>query len=198
MLPLFLDVKDKSVLLIGGGPVAFKRAQKLLAAGAKISAYAHSFIDGFFELPIDLKQETFKDQSLDGYWLVITATDDPDCNAAVAKRAKDARIFCNNAGDAEDGDLVFPLSVQKSGFTVAIADQYRLPFLLTALGVAVMAALPDLAPENLEKLAVLRRYIIEHYPKEKEELLQKLAQAALENQDLEEEPDEIIRRFQRE
>jgi len=198
MLPFFLDLQDKPVLLVGGGTIALKRGKKLLAAGARITAYAENFTEEFFALDMELKQETFENQSMEGFWLVIAATDDEKANGAIARRAKEARIFCNHVSDGKSSDLVFPLHLRRSGFDIAIADSYRLPFLLKGLSQAVEDALPDFSSADLEKLSEIRARILRQYPEEKEMLLKKLAAMALDNQDLEEEPDEIIRRLQRE
>ncbi len=198
MLPFFLDLKDKPVLLVGGGSTALKRGKKLLAAGAKLTAYAENFTEEFFALDMELKQETFENQSMEGFWLVIAATDDEKANGAIARRAKEARIFCNHVSDGKSSDLVFPLHLRRSGYDIAITDSYCLPFLLKGLSQTVEDALPDFSPADLEKLSEIRTRILRQYPGEKEILLKKLATMALDNQDLEEEPDEIIRRLQRE
>lgn len=197
MLPVFLNLENKPVLVVGGGPVALRRSKKLLAAGAKVTVYAEAFLPEFRQLRLELKEELFAAQSLAGYWLVVAATNDQAVNAAIARRAEKAGIFCGNAGDGGSGDVIFPLHIREKGFDIAMADRYQLPFLLKRLGHMVAETIPAFTPAYLEKLRCLRRLIIEKYPGEKEALLGKLADLALDNQNLEEEPDEIIRRLQR-
>ncbi len=198
MLPLYLDLKAKPVLLVGGGPIALAKGKKLLAEGAKVAACSKRFIPEFDGSGIELLDGPFENQPFEEFWLVVAATADRETNRAVAKKARLAKVFCNNAGEGDEGDAIFPLRIEKAGFDVAVTDRHRSPFLLKALAENVAAAIPNHSEEYWALLAKTRKRIIAGYGPEKGPLLKKLAVLALSGQELEEEPDEIIRRLQRE
>src|SRR5699024_7481273 len=105
MYPLFADLRGLPVLVVGGGVVARRKAESLLAAGARVvvgaphldAALARKIDEG----GLDWLHGRFVPTWLDGMWLVIAATDDPMLNAAVATAAAERRVFANVVDDAE-------------------------------------------------------------------------------------------------
>lgn len=74
-LPIFMDVKDRLCLVIGGGEVAQRKALVLLDAGAKVKAVAPEFLTEFTGLAIECVVQRFQPAHLNGVILVIAATD---------------------------------------------------------------------------------------------------------------------------
>jgi uroporphyrin-III C-methyltransferase/precorrin-2 dehydrogenase/sirohydrochlorin ferrochelatase len=97
--PLWLDLAGRSVLVVGGGSVAARRAAALLDAGASVTVVAP---DLAAELPAgaELVRRPYAAGDLTGRWLVLACTDRPEVNAAVAGDAERAGVWCVRADAA--------------------------------------------------------------------------------------------------
>ena len=91
--PLFLDIKDKPVLLVGGGEVAARKFSLLVDAGAqdhrrRARCWAKSSPRRWRAALFTHHAREFAAGDIDGAWLVVAATDDRAVNAAVVCRRK--------------------------------------------------------------------------------------------------------------
>ena len=119
--PLHLDVRGRRVLVVGGGPVAARRATTLADAGAEVvvvAPYVCEEIAGDVRLRVALREWTADD--LDGVWLVQTATGEPAVDAAVAAAAEDSRIWCVRADSAEESAAWTPALLQRDDVVVSV------------------------------------------------------------------------------
>ena len=104
LLPLFLNLAGRRVVLVGGGPVAAAKLQQLLAAGASVFVVAPDPVPVIANAAasgaagITIVRRTFTPGDLDGAWLAIAAAT-PDVNRAVAEAAEERRIFVNAVDD---------------------------------------------------------------------------------------------------
>ncbi|HET8595292.1 MAG TPA: uroporphyrinogen-III C-methyltransferase [Intrasporangium sp.] len=104
-LPLVLDLTDRLVVAVGGGPVSARRVQAFLAEGARVRVVApylcEDLLDLVHEGDISWHVRDYAGtDDLDGAWLVHTATGDRDVDETVARDAESLRIWCVNAGSA--------------------------------------------------------------------------------------------------
>src|SRR4051812_46921095 len=100
-LPLFLNLRDKRVLVVGGGDVATRRASRLVQAGADVSVVAPHVSDELARMVRDVQRRGFDGKDVEGAWLVLACTNDEHVNQAVAHAAESAGIWCVRADDAE-------------------------------------------------------------------------------------------------
>jgi uroporphyrin-III C-methyltransferase/precorrin-2 dehydrogenase/sirohydrochlorin ferrochelatase len=93
------------VLVVGGGPVATRRAKGLLDAGARVTVVAPDASAGLRELAgagqLTWEPRTYSSSDVDGVWFVQTATGDPAVDAQVSADAEAQRVGCVNASDHE-------------------------------------------------------------------------------------------------
>lgn len=126
-LPLFATLADRECLVVGGGVVAERRARLLLEAGARVTVLAPAFgaplealADG--EPRLRLERRGFDDETVEPYWVVVAATDDPAVNARVAASAERARRFCNVVDDPALCSFIMPAIVDRDPVTIAISS----------------------------------------------------------------------------
>ena len=85
--PVFLDLKGKPVLLVGGGSVAFRKAGTLLASGCRLKVVASHvtplFREWLEENAVEWVERPYHDGEAEGYFLVVSATDDPRANRRI-------------------------------------------------------------------------------------------------------------------
>lgn len=101
-LPLFLDLTDRLVVAVGGGPVSARRARGFVDEGAHVRVIApwlcEDLIDLFHAEQVEWEARDYAGAGdLVGAWLVHTATGDSDIDRAVAHDADTARLWCIDA-----------------------------------------------------------------------------------------------------
>ncbi len=103
--PTALRLLGRPVLVVGGGPVAARRAKGLLDAGARVTVVAPVASDALRELAasglLTWEPRTYLSSDVDGVWFVQTATGVAAVDAQVAADAEAQRIWCVNASDHE-------------------------------------------------------------------------------------------------
>ncbi len=123
---LGIDLTDRRVLVVGGGPVAARRAAQLLRNGARVTLVAPDVCEDLVVLLDDDRLEwrarEVREEDLDGTWLVHTATGSRDSDAAVARWAHDRRIWCVDAADAERGSARTPALTVSGDVVVGVVS----------------------------------------------------------------------------
>ncbi len=103
--PTALRLLGRSVLVVGGGPVAARRAKGLLDAGARVSVVAPAACPALTDLAdaglLTWEPRPYRASDVDAVWFVQTATGDAAVDAQVAADAEAQRIWCVNASDHE-------------------------------------------------------------------------------------------------
>ena len=138
-LSVQLDVRDRRCVVVGGGPVATRRARSLQLAGARVTVVAAAITTELRALDdegiLQVHRREFRQSDLDPadpadpagphgadrVVLVVTATDDPAVNAAVAERAAALGALVNRADDAPAGDVSFPSVLRRGSVTIAVS-----------------------------------------------------------------------------
>src|SRR5206468_5232861 len=82
LLPVFLNVAGRRVVLVGGGRVAAAKLPSLVATGARVTVVAPEVREEIARSPVDVVHRTFEPSHLDGAWLVVAAAT-PNVNADV-------------------------------------------------------------------------------------------------------------------
>src|SRR5262245_21001521 len=101
LLPLFLNLTGRQVVLVGGGRVAAGKLQQLVAAGARVRVIAPGISPAIVarrSADIELIRREFVASDLDDVWLVVAAST-PGANREVAAAAERRRVFVNAVDD---------------------------------------------------------------------------------------------------
>jgi siroheme synthase-like protein len=156
LLPLFLNLTGRDVVLVGGGPVATAKLRQLLAVGARVHLVAPEVTAEIRELgarglqpgeagAMTLEQRPFEPSDLDCAWLVVAAAT-PEVNRQVADEAERRRLFVNAVDDPANATAFLSGVVRRDGVTVAISTSGAAPALTALLREGLDALLPrDLA-----------------------------------------------------
>jgi uroporphyrin-III C-methyltransferase / precorrin-2 dehydrogenase / sirohydrochlorin ferrochelatase len=145
LLPLFLNLAGRDVVLVGGGPVATAKLRQLLAAGARVRVVAPEVSDEITRQPVTVERRPFAASDLDGAWLVVAAATSA-VNRQVADVAEGLRIFVNAVDDPANATAFLSGVVRRDGVTLAISTSGAAPALTALLREGLDALLPsDLA-----------------------------------------------------
>jgi precorrin-2 dehydrogenase len=131
--PIMLDLDGVPVLVVGGGMVAFRKIEGLLRAHANITVVAPSVVDSIHDLMVRVLQRPYESGDVDHARLVITATDDPAVNAAVAADATRRGIWVNSADDPANCTFTLPAIARDGAITVAVGTGGASPALASHL-----------------------------------------------------------------
>ena len=121
--PLFVDLQGKRCVVIGAGPLAFRRTQILLEWGAQVHVVAPDIWPDFHTLKstrMTLTLRGFEPSDLNGAFLCVAATNQPTINAHIATLAQKQRIWANIASDANLGDFHFPSLLRQGPVVVGL------------------------------------------------------------------------------
>jgi precorrin-2 dehydrogenase/sirohydrochlorin ferrochelatase len=120
--PVYLDVAGADVLVVGGGRVALRKLEGLLAAGAAVTVVAPRVDADVAALDVAVVRREYAASDLVGRMLVITTTDDPAVNAAVAADARVAHVLVNSADDPANCSFILPAIARRGRMTVAVSS----------------------------------------------------------------------------
>ena len=142
--PLSLDVTGRRALVVGGGPVAARRATGLVAAGARVVVVAPYVCEELRDLVdagrVEWAARDYEANDLTGAWLVHTATGDRATDDLVAAHAEAERVWCVRADDASLSAAWTPAVARAGSVTVAVTaggDPRRARALREAITVAL-------------------------------------------------------------
>jgi siroheme synthase-like protein len=135
--PVNLLVRGRRVLVVGAGRIAARKIEPLLAAGALVEVVASSVGDevrGWAnEGRLVLHERGFRATDVDDAWLALTATDDPEVNAAVHAAGEAARVWVNSADDPANCSFTLMSVIRRGDLVVSIGTGGRSPALAAHL-----------------------------------------------------------------
>ena len=122
--PTALRLLGRPVLVVGGGPVAARRAKGLLDAGARVTVVAPVASAALKELAdaglLSWEPRTYRSEDVDGVWFVQTATGDSAVDAQVSSDAEAQRVWCVNASDHEASAAWTPAVAEVDDVKIAV------------------------------------------------------------------------------
>ncbi len=145
-LPIFVQIKDQTCLVVGGGQVALRKTETLLSAGARVRVVSPDFVPDFNTLPrqelLTLATAKYSDADLDDVHLVIAATSDRDLNQRISAAAQSRRIFVNVVDDPQLCSFISPAIVDRSPIIIAIGSAGKAPVLARLLRAKIESVIP--------------------------------------------------------
>ncbi|ASB02929.1 TPA: uroporphyrinogen-III C-methyltransferase [Proteus mirabilis] len=145
-LPLFVELKQRPVLLVGGGHVAARKAVLLLKAGARLRVIAPQLCDelhlAYQQNQIEWIAGQYQSEYLLGMMLVIVATDDKVLNQQVYLDAQARHIFVNVVDSQPQCSFIFPAIIDRNPILIAISSAGKAPVLVRMIREKLEALLP--------------------------------------------------------
>ena len=129
--PIFLDVRGRTAVVVGGGKVASRKAAGLAEAGARVRIIAPR-VDASLGAH-QIERRRFRAGDLKGAALAFAATDDRAVNHAVALEARRRRIPVNVADSVEECSFLVPARIARGDLQIAISTGGSSPRLARAL-----------------------------------------------------------------
>ncbi|OUS05664.1 uroporphyrinogen-III C-methyltransferase [Rhodobacterales bacterium 52_120_T64] len=145
-LPIFLDVKGKTVIVDGGGTIAARRVERALDAGAIVHVYAEVLCDEFRDLKNrpSLTHHTEAPRLPDfiGVTVAYGATENEERDRHLYDMANHNHVLANIADVTEYCDFITPSIIDRSPLVIAISSGGAAPIIARILRARIEAILP--------------------------------------------------------
>lgn len=142
LLPLFLDLDGRDVLVVGAGEVAARKIDELVNAQARVRVVATRVHESIDVSVVTIESRGFEAHDVDGVWLVIAATDDEATQRAVAEACEKAHVFCVAVDDPKNASAYGGGVVRRGPTTIAISTSGEAPALARLLREMIEEMLP--------------------------------------------------------
>ncbi len=156
-LPIFLDVREKTALVVGGGDVAARKVALLLQANAKVRVISPELCANLNSLlaegSIEHEQREYIDGDLNGCALVYAATNSSEVNRMVSAAAQERQLPVNVVDQPELCSFIMPSIVDRSPMVVAVSTGGSSPVLARLM----RSRLESLIPAGYGRLADLAK-----------------------------------------
>jgi siroheme synthase-like protein len=155
--PVFLDLHDVPVLVVGGGRIGARKAEGLAAAGARVRLVATHVSEHVDASTLDeVRSRAFEPTDLDGMRLVVTATGDEEVDRSISAEARSRDIWTNAADQPVDCEFILPAIARRGRVTVAVSTDGASPALARELRNVIDEFLTDEIGSLAETLAAER------------------------------------------
>jgi len=135
--PVFLDLKQKPCVVIGGGQVAERKVCALVKAGARVTVVSPQVTEGLRRMEekgkIAIRQGPFRAMDLKTAYLAIAATNHRATNEQIFQKASDLRIPVNVVDDPKHCSFIVPSVISRGDILLAISTGGQSPALAKAL-----------------------------------------------------------------
>ena len=135
--PVYLNLKARRVLVIGGGEVAERKIESLLESGASVLVVSPAVTPAIASLSeqkkIEIRYRSYIPGDCSGASLVFSATGDPEVSRAVYQEATALGVFINTADQPDRCSFIMPAVVRRGDIGVAISTNGTSPALASRL-----------------------------------------------------------------
>ncbi|MBC8014445.1 MAG: bifunctional precorrin-2 dehydrogenase/sirohydrochlorin ferrochelatase [Sporomusaceae bacterium] len=136
--PINLKINNRSCVVVGGGNVAERKVQSLLAAGASVTVLSPELTPKLVQLVKEKKlmhiARTYEAGDLAGFFIVICATDNKTVNKLAAEEASRAGALINVVDAPELGNFSVPSQILRGDLLMTISTGGKSPALARVLG----------------------------------------------------------------
>ncbi|OLP66500.1 Precorrin-2 dehydrogenase [Bacillus pumilus] len=160
MLPVHLDLSNKRVLIVGGGPIATRRANALSGEHCELTIISPDICDDMANLidthQLQWKQRKVVAEDLEDVFFIVAATNDPSVNEWIAQTALPHQLV-NCVSQSELGSVMMPKVVKAGRVTVSVSTSGASPARTKQLADAIESMLEHEDIEALDALYVERK-----------------------------------------
>lgn len=131
--PIFLNIRGKRCVVVGGGLVALRKVKALLEHEASVKVISPELCPELSQLAksraIQVLQKNYNGGDLQGAFIAIAATDDGEINNKVAEEARAKGVLVNVVDDSEHSDFIVPSQLRRGDITIAVSTAGKSPAL---------------------------------------------------------------------
>jgi precorrin-2 dehydrogenase/sirohydrochlorin ferrochelatase len=179
--PIFLELSGRRVVVIGGGAVAVRKAQALLAADARLVVVAER-IDNMLTTicrgkNAELIRSKYSKDYLSGAVLAVAATNNHELNKQIYKDCQELEVLCNVVDEPELCDFFVPAVVRRGDLQIAVGTEGHYPAYAGHIRKKLEKIFTEEHGQFLSELEIVRKRIFNDVsnPAERKSILGRLA-----------------------
>ena len=179
--PIFLELKGRRVVIVGGGNVAVRKAETILDTGARLVVVTRRIDDTLRKVcagtTAELIESKYSKDYIGGATLVIAATNDEALNKQIYKDCQQLEILCNVVDSPQLCDFYVPAVVRRGDLQIAVGTEGTCPAYAGHLRKKLEKIFTEKHGEFLSALEAIRGFVIEKLAdaEERKAVLGKLA-----------------------
>jgi siroheme synthase-like protein len=135
--PIYLDIEDRSVVIIGGGNVCARKAETMMKYGARVTVVSPDFTDEIEQWAreggLSISRKPYEASDIDGAHIVIASTDDQGVNEQIAADCRARRIPVNVVDVTPLCEFIVPAIIEKGSIQIAVSTGGKSPALARTL-----------------------------------------------------------------
>jgi len=162
--PLFLDIKGRKAVVIGGGAVAARKVSGLLSAGAAVTVISPRAVRELEQLAakkrIKLIRKAYWEGALAGAFLVVCAASAKGANEAAAREARERGLLLNVVDAPEECSFIVPSVIDRGSLVIAISTSGKSPALAKRLREGIGDAIGEEYETFVDLLGSVRKKLL--------------------------------------
>ena len=131
--PVNLNLVGRPVLVVGGGRIAYRKVQQLLAAGGDVTVLAPHIIEDFNDQPVTLIRREYAPGDVANFRLIITATGNTPVDQAIFDECEELGIWVNSADDPVRCSFTLPAAFRRGPVMITVSTGGASPALASFL-----------------------------------------------------------------
>jgi precorrin-2 dehydrogenase/sirohydrochlorin ferrochelatase len=159
--PSYISLKDKKILLVGGGYIALEKLEKLIDFTQDIRVITKDISDDFLKFAnrynINITQRAYKKGDIDSFDIVVVATNTPILHKEIFEESRRGRVLVNSVDNTAYCDFIFPSYIKKGDLTVSISTSGASPAMAKRLRIYIEKLIPPNIAEFLKEMKTLRK-----------------------------------------
>ena len=136
--PVNLQINNRSCLVVGGGSVAERKVQSLLAAGASVAVLSPEITEALADMARERRityiSRCYQHGDIGGFFIVICATNNKEVNQWIADEANQAGALVNVIDAPENGNFVVPSQIARGDLLLTVSTNGKSPALAKKIG----------------------------------------------------------------
>lgn len=198
--PMFIELKDKSCLIVGGGRIALRKVEVLKDFGAQIVVIAPVILPEIKKIKgVICREKCFEKEDLQGQELVVAATDNQELNHRISEVCRKEKIPVNAVDQTEDCSFIFPAYLKEGEVVAAFSSGGQSPVITQYLKAEMQSVMTPRLGELAAYLGSLRKTVKQSTKTEEErtKIYREILQFGLEKDILpsEEEVKKIVEKY---
>jgi siroheme synthase-like protein len=135
--PIYLDIENRNVVIIGGGNVCARKAETMMKYGARVTVVSPDFTDEIEKWAregcLQLRRKKYDESDLDDANIVIASTDDESVNTTIATDCRRRRIPVNVVDVTHLCEFIVPAIIEKGSIQIAVSTGGKSPVIARTL-----------------------------------------------------------------
>jgi len=169
--PIFINLRDKNVLVIGAYRVLEFKIKKMLEAGAKIVYLTDLLPEQIKDFnnseSVRFVKDQFNESYLDDIWLVVCGSEDVELKKKIARATSDKNILCNFVDEASLSSFISPTVHSRGDIIIAVSTKGKSPALNKYLKNEIISKISEEYIIFAEILGRVRQKVIDNISDQK-------------------------------